>query len=283
MLVDLKKIFSSLLAFLYFGIFIAADIPRPRGVSLSEASLYAPSDTYTCLDGKLTIKYTRVNDDYCDCDDGSDEPGTSACPNGSFHCENTGHQSLIIPSSRVNDGICDCCDASDEYASKAECINNCDELGQEERQRQKVMAELFKRGSLIRSEMSTKGKALKEEQSLRVNTIQQSIDQAEALKNEKEKIKEAAEKLESAALETYKQIIDAEKQRKAELATQENRAEAEEKFKLFDSNEDGVIEISEITTRVQFDSNRDGQVDEEEAKVNGHLFAIFIPYFLLYI
>lgn len=275
MLVDLKKIFHSLLAFLYFGIFVAADIPRPRGVALSETSLYAPSETFTCLDGKLTIKYTQINDDFCDCLDGSDEPGTSACPNGKFHCENTGHESLIIPSSRVNDGICDCCDGSDEYASKAECSNNCDELGQEERQRQKVLADLLKRGSLIRSEMSTKGKALKEEQSSRLNTIQQSIDQAEALKSEKEKIKEAAEKLESAALEMYKQIIEEEKQRKADLAAQENRAEAEEKFKLFDSNGDGVIEISEITTRVQFDSNRDGQVDEEEAKVNETLESTF--------
>lgn len=60
--------------------------------------------------------------------------------------------------------------------------------------------------------------------------------------------------------------MEAEKQRQADLVAQENRAEAEEKFRLFDSNADGVLEISEITTRVQFDSNRDGQVDEDEAK-----------------
>lgn len=266
MLIDIMKIVSSLLAFLLCGIFVASEIPRPRGVSLSEASLYEPGETFTCLDGKLTIKYTQINDDFCDCLDNSDEPGTSACPNGSFHCENTGHQPLIIPSSRVNDGICDCCDASDEYASKTECPNNCDELGQEERLRQKQFADLSKRGSLIRSEMSTKGKALKEEQSGRLNTLQQSIDQADALKTEREKIKEAAEKEESVALESYKQIIDEEKQRKADLEAQSNRAEAEEKFKLFDSNGDGLIEINEITTRIQFDSNRDGQVDVEEAK-----------------
>lgn len=203
MFIDLNKIYSS---FFVLG-FVACEIPRPRGVALSEAGLYAPGETFTCLDGQLTIKFTQVNDDFCDCADGSDEPGTSACANGRFFCENTGHISKSIPSSRVNDGICDpeCCDGSDEYASKAECVNNCDELGNEERHRQKVYADLLKRGSLVRAEMSKKGKALKEEHGARLETIQQSIQQAEALRLEREKIKKAAEEQESAALETYKQ------------------------------------------------------------------------------
>ena len=41
-------------------------------------------------DGSDSVPFDMVNDDYCDCKDGSDEPGTAACPNGSFYCSNRG-------------------------------------------------------------------------------------------------------------------------------------------------------------------------------------------------
>jgi len=84
------------------------------GVEKSKQKLYAPdaNGMFKCLKGKMKISYDRLNDDYCDCDDGSDEPSTSACSSGHFHC--TDGPSHNIPSSRVNDGICDCCDGSDE-------------------------------------------------------------------------------------------------------------------------------------------------------------------------
>jgi hypothetical protein len=63
-------------------------------------------DPFQCKDGSRSIAASRVNDDYCDCDDGSDEPGTSACQNGNFWCENKGGKSKHIFSSRVNDGFC---------------------------------------------------------------------------------------------------------------------------------------------------------------------------------
>jgi hypothetical protein len=48
-----------------------------RGVAPSKRTLYHPSDTATwrCLDGSKEVAWARVNDDFCDCPDGSDEPG----------------------------------------------------------------------------------------------------------------------------------------------------------------------------------------------------------------
>lgn len=102
-------------------------VPRGRkpslesiaGVEKSKRHHYQPNseENFACLDSNEEISFDFVNDDFCDCKDGSDEPSTGACINSSFHCtvESVTNRRQIIESSRVNDGICDCCDGSDEW------------------------------------------------------------------------------------------------------------------------------------------------------------------------
>ncbi|XP_054157111.1 uncharacterized protein LOC128955463 [Oppia nitens] len=75
---------------------------------------------FRCLVSGEQIQYKYLNDDYCDCIDGSDEPSTNACPHNLFYCTTkaaNSEQQQYISSAKVNDGICDCCDGSDEYKS----------------------------------------------------------------------------------------------------------------------------------------------------------------------
>lgn len=62
---------------------------RPVPLSaLAERQFYEEGKPFTCLDGSRTIPFDRVNDDYCDCHDGSDEPGVCSvqCSREKFAC-----------------------------------------------------------------------------------------------------------------------------------------------------------------------------------------------------
>lgn len=56
---------------------------------------------FMCADQSASIPSSFVNDNFCDCPDGSDETRTSACKNKLFTCPEK-----KIHSNWVHDGIC---------------------------------------------------------------------------------------------------------------------------------------------------------------------------------
>lgn len=114
--------------------------------------------------------------------------------------------------------------------------------------------------------MSFKGKALKAEHKTRISELENTKIEAARIKAEREALKSEAELVENSALQYYRDLEEAERKSREDVEAQDNRREAEESFKKYDSNNDGVIEIKEIQTRILFDRDRDGVVTEEEAK-----------------
>ncbi|XJO73867.1 hypothetical protein BDV3_004778 [Batrachochytrium dendrobatidis] len=127
------------------------------GVSTKNLHKYTsikPGDVFSCLDGSMQIPSEAINDDYCDCPDASDEPGTSACDNGVFTCINKDHIESSIPSSRVNDGVCDeiCCDGSDEHSGLITCPNRCIEKAKIDQEYKSVVENTRRLGALVKLE-----------------------------------------------------------------------------------------------------------------------------------
>ncbi|KAH7931410.1 hypothetical protein BV22DRAFT_1077425 [Leucogyrophana mollusca] len=178
---------------------VLAALDKTHGVPPALASKYVPQgsgsrSTWKCLDGSKEIAWSAVNDDYCDCLDGSDEPGTSACPNSLFYCRNEGHIGATILSSRVNDGLCEpeCCDGSDELPGV--CQNTCAEVGEVYRRKQNAERKLRKTGSKIRSTYIAF--AHKEQKRLEARIIELAQEVATREK-EVERLRDIAERAES--------------------------------------------------------------------------------------
>ncbi|KAK2462316.1 hypothetical protein APHAL10511_005622 [Amanita phalloides] len=186
---------------------VLARLDQTYGVHPDNLSKYVPlkSGTWRCLDGSKEIDWVAVNDDYCDCPDGSDEPGTSACPNGIFYCQNLGHIGASIPSSRVNDGLCErqCCDGSDEKPGV--CASTCKEIGEIYSQQREAELKIQRTGAKIRASYIAFAHKEKSRLEDEIRTLEGEIEEKDREVARLRDIADRVESLSAAALEHKKQ------------------------------------------------------------------------------
>jgi protein kinase C substrate 80K-H len=169
------------------------------------AKYYKNPETFMCISNpSITIPIAQVNDDYCDCPDGSDEPGTAACsyisplspPQPSmgksgtvnetlalpgFYCKNKGHIPSYIPFTNVNDGVCDyelCCDGSDEYdgVGGVKCEDQCAKIGKEWRKQDEIRQKSLDAARQRRKDLLAEAARLRKEVEDRIITLKTQVE-----------------------------------------------------------------------------------------------------------
>ncbi|GLT39395.1 hypothetical protein SLA2020_135880 [Shorea laevis] len=223
------------------------------GISPQDESYYkTSSDTIKCKDGSKKFKKSQLNDDYCDCPDGTDEPGTSACPAGKFYCQNAGHIPRSIFSSRVNDGICDCCDGSDEYDGNVKCKNTCWEAGKATRDNLKKKIATYQEGVTLRKQEIEQARIaiakdeaeltkLKNEEKILKPLVQQLKERKEQIEKAEEKERLQKEKEEEKKREAEEALSKESEPREAEVETDEAEQTAGSGDNPTESTHDDII------------------------------------------
>eukprot|EP01135_Chromosphaera_perkinsii_P010586 Nk52_evm1s2178 gene=Nk52_evmTU1s2178 len=214
---------------------------------------------FECLDKSGVIPFEAVNDDYCDCEDGSDEPGTSACPNAHFYCVNRMYRPRLLPSSRVGDGICDCCDGSDEAGNPhAKCENTCSETGARFRELVNQHLEISRMGLEKKAENIKWAENRKEEIDQRLVELEHEISELQTESDGKEVILRVGEKEFHEKRDVFVEEWKAKEKERLEAER------AEEKKQRAMNREEGE-EANGGENEEKEEGNSDGE-SEEEAK-----------------
>jgi len=195
----------------------AIKVDKLLGVPDEKLEFYKPQegDVFKCLDGSKVIPYSAVNDDYCDCPDGSDEPGTSACPNSTFYCKNTGYIPAVIPSSKVNDGICDpeCCDGSDENSEIIKCPNICEQIAYEQNKEELEKKRILKDGLAKKEKLLSEASEIVKKENSKKEKLESEMEILNSKLKRLEEIQSIAEEVDQRVKEVKdkeinKKIID---------------------------------------------------------------------------
>ncbi|KAI9204913.1 glucosidase II beta subunit-like-domain-containing protein [Polychytrium aggregatum] len=185
----------------------ASAIDSLYGVSPEQQSSYVDSGSglFQCLDGSKSIAFSLVNDDYCDCPDGSDEPGTSACDGGHFYCRNEGHIGVTLSSSRVNDGVCDCCDGSDEWGQIIKCTNSCKELQAQLKKKQAEENKVRQKAAKLREQYVREAQTIQKQRKVDLANYEAELQSLTARIDVLKNLKENAD-----AFEKYNKQVESE-------------------------------------------------------------------------
>lgn len=223
-----------------------ADDNAVRGVPEHLHSKYL-TDPFEC-DGGQKYSVSVVNDGYCDCADGSDEPGTAACEESVFHCVNKGYKVTRLPSSRVDDQICDCCDGSDE-GIVIKCPNTCKQAAEREKAAMAKVSQNYRVGSAVRQKLEEK---VRQEKGELLRDHDSNVQQQQAVEEEIKGIEQQMQSLQQ-VISGMEQKVYAEQQ---QLIREELRLEAlsfqelamliSQLFKVLDVSNSRMYELVDI-------------------------------------
>ncbi|KAK0707620.1 glucosidase II beta subunit-like protein-domain-containing protein [Lasiosphaeris hirsuta] len=210
--------------FSHTGLVVAKGLPR--GVGPEFAKFFETETGFNCIGNPaITLRPSQINDDSCDCPDGSDEPGTSACAyldplspeqpvrdslTGTtntttslpgFWCVNQGHIGSYVPFMFVNDGVCDydlCCDGSEEYAQAGgvQCENRCDAIGKEWRRLEEDRRKSKEKSAKQRRSLVKEAQELRRTVESRITSLKQELEGLEIKKGDLQKKLEEVERSE---------------------------------------------------------------------------------------
>ncbi|KAL9644850.1 hypothetical protein ABK040_005330 [Willaertia magna] len=236
-----------------------------RGVPQDLVNYYTQTkegQEFNCLTIKKRIPFELVNDDYCDCEDGSDEPGTNACSNSEsplskqskFFCRNRNYKPKYISYSKVNDGVCDCCDGSDENlpSGKQVCPNTCKELGKEIVSSLEKEIDTIKQAlQIVQSEYINYGKAKYNELESEFKNLENEINEKSKKSEELKKKKEEMETVEGLEREMLREKKRSEmSQQTPEQPTEEEKPKTEEQTETNTENPESSEKVVEEPTPV---------------------------------